>query len=41
MEKKKITIHTSHRLCIGYIDETIHHLAHLLNLRSRAVHWVA
>lgn len=32
---------TSPRLCIGYIDETIHHLAHLLDLRSRAVDWIA
>lgn len=32
---------TSPRLCIGYIDETIHHLAHLLDLRSRAIDWVA
>lgn len=32
---------TSPRLCVGYIDKTIHHLAHLLDLRSRAVHWAA
>lgn len=32
---------TSPRLCIGYIDETIHHLAHLPDLRSRAVDWGA
>lgn len=29
------------RLCIGYVDETVHHLAHLLDLGSRAVDWVA
>lgn len=28
---------TPSRLCIGYVDETIHHLAHLLDLRGRAV----
>lgn len=28
---------TSPRLCIGDIDETIHYLADLLNLRSRSV----
>lgn len=32
---------TSPGLCIGYIDETIHHLAHLLDLRGRAVDWIA
>lgn len=32
---------TSPRLCIGYIDKTIYHLAHLLDLRSWAVDWAA
>lgn len=32
---------TSLTLCIGYIDETIHDLAHLLDLRSRAEDWAA
>lgn len=32
---------TSTMLCVGYIDETIHHLAHLLDLRSGAVNWIA
>lgn len=37
---KKMCYFTSLKLCIGNIDEPIHHLAHLLNLRSRNAHWV-
>lgn len=43
--EQKLQVHiASHltypTLCVGYIDETVHHLAHLLDLRSRAVDWV-
>lgn len=38
--QKKMCYFTSLKLCIGNIDEPIHHLAHLLNLRSRNAHWV-
>lgn len=34
--KKKTSYLTSHMLGICYIDETIHLLAHLLHVRSRA-----
>lgn len=40
-EIKRFSNLTSPRLGIGYIDKTIHHLAHLLDLRSRAVDWAA
>lgn len=32
---------TSPRLCVSYIDETIHHLAYFLDLRSGVIDWVA
>lgn len=32
---------TSPRFCVGDVYKAIHHLAHLLHLRSRAVDWAA